>query len=374
MSIEGIVIDKVSACHVRENYAAIIGEVAPKKLDDVVSKLDDHLSKLGVERIQCDVCGAWSPEQLPDGTPIDSCPFCNDGREDSPAAAPPPTPVPSTPVVEVLPAPAKKGLKKTKADPQPKSEAPLLAKVERGSEKELDESLARFRSEAETGSRSLYRMGVELRKMRDYLWQQRTEGGKPKYKSYTQFVQTEMEISSGTEMRARRIAENFTEEQFAKFGARFLMVLIAAPKEEHASLLGRVESGEITTAKDLEKEVREIRERKGVEVIETDAIKDAAVKGRNVPSAAATAAAAAKKRTKESAAITVGLKSETFTVKLFAKPAKKEDEKRRARSVEEQPYGILEAINGVRLCLAVKISPAGELEIHGTARRDEDDE
>ncbi len=378
-TIGTVVMEKVYASYARENYAAILNEQAPKKIEDVVAGLEGHFAKIG-DLGQCDACGGWSPEKLPDGTVLASCPFCNDGRKDEAKAAPAHV-EPSGALIEITPEKKAeaKAAKAAKAIAVAPASAPVLGTIAAGGvrsvagESALDESIQRFHASAKQGAESLYLMGVELRKMRDYLWQQRMDGAKPKYKSYNQFVSAEIGISHGTEGRARRIAENFTLEQFRQYGAKYLMMMIAAPKEEHEALLGRIDAGEISSPKDLEKEVRDIREKGGVSVIETDAMREAAASGRNVPSAATTSAAA-KARKKDSAAITIGLKAEAGTVKLLARPKKKGDEERRARGVDDQPYGTIEAINGVSLHLAVKRTPAGELEIRWTAKRDAEDE
>lgn len=379
-TIGTVVMEKVFASYARENFAAILNEQAPKKIEDVVSGLETFFAKVG-DLGQCDACGGWSPEKLPDGTILSSCPFCNDGKKDEGPAAPAHI-EPSGAIVQITleqKASAKAAKAAAKAAAVPVASAPGLVAAggstgrAAAGESALDESLARFTESSQKGAESLYLMGVELRKMRDFLWQQRMDGGKPKYKSYNQFVVAEIGISHGTEGRARRIAENFTLEQFRQYGAKYLMMMIAAPKEEHEALLGRIDAGEITTPRDLEKEVRDIREKGGVSVIETEATRDAAAEGRNVPSAATTAAAA-KARKKDSAAITLGLKAEAGTIKLLAKPKKKGDDERRARTLEDMPYGKIETINGVDLYFAIKKSPAGELEIRWTAKRDDGEE
>jgi hypothetical protein len=363
-----IIIEKVYASHCRENYAEILNEVAPRKIEDVVEGLRKHFASLGEELAQCDVCLGWSPETL------SSCPFCNDGRDPSAATPAPPAPTPSAAIVEAAGPPPAERKKSSKAITVPASAPSLLAGGRAAaSEKELDESIARFHAAAENGADALFLMGVELRKMRDFLWQQRAAGGKPKYKSYNQFVVEELKISRSTADRARRIAESFSRDQFRKYGAGFLKALIAAPKEEHAQLLERIDAGEIQRPVDLENEVKQIREKGGIEVVETDDTKAAAAAGKNVPSAATTAAAA-KARKKESAAITVGLKATSGTSKLFAKPFKKGDPDRRATSIDDVPYGKVEGINGVTLYVAVKKTPAGELEIRWTAKRASDEE
>lgn len=417
-------ISSVFEAKVRENFAAIVGEIAPKNLEHVVRGLEEHFLKGPPDKLgQCDLCLGWSPVE-----DLEACPYCDDtGGE---AAAIPAEVVDSFPetaidatkmnissvgktvdthlgkgkvvfeiesavnderplaerVVEVRAEEAGKRKKLTgaevaekkaitKAPPLPKPSAPagfLAAGGRIATEKELDESLARYRAASEQGADSLYLMGLEIRRQRDHLWQQRRlEDGKPKYKTWNQFVLGEHEISVSLANRTMRVVENFSQAQFHEYGAKALMVLVGAPKEEHAALLAQADSG--ATTRELEESVRQIRERDGITAIETDRSTAAAATGRKIPTVAA-----AKARKKDSAAITVGLKTEQGTVKLLSRkapdgqyPAGKKEEERAARTIEDGPYGTLECINGVTLYFAVKQRPTGELELKWTAKRDD---
>lgn len=337
-------LNRVSPCYVRENYASILNEVAPSKLEDVVSKLETHFLKQPKETLaQCDQCMGWSDENLPD------CPFCNDGKEAA-AEPPPAAPVPA----EVA---SKKGEKLERA-----ASAPLLSLAGGRpifSEKDLDESIARLKAASDRTADSAYEMGRELALIREHLWEQRTgEDGKPKYKSYNQFLEEELGISAGYGNKLRRIAETFTIDQFRAHGVEALKAINAAPKEVHEMLLKHHKEG--STVAQLEEEVREIRIQTGTTVVPSAATKAASEKGRNVPSAAATEAAAAARR---KPGITVGFKESGGTIDLMARPTKKGEEPRKARTLEEQPYGTIEAINGKKVVLTVKTSAAGELKL-----------
>lgn len=405
MSIVGAArVDRVWEAKLRENYVAIVGSEPPKELEGCVRSLEKHVEKHVPEkcRVQCDVCGGWSDEGL------SACPYCND--EGPPAnAAPPPA---ESGVIEVpaevvkdetaidataieaggvtLEEPKKgkgKKDKKTAAEvaetkapkpmPElPKPSAPLvnvpLAPVV-ANEKELDAALERYRKASESTANSLYLMGVEIAKIHDHLWQQRLEGGKPKYKSWSQFVATELAISVPYANRLKQVAEKFTMDHFEKYGAKALMVMAAAPKEDHAQLMAKADEG--ATTRELDVEVRKIREAKGITVVD-EPKEGASAKGKRQTQKATEAAAAARAK-KESAAITIGLKAETGKVKLFAKPLSEKlphQKAERARTLDEQPYGKIEGINGVTLFLAVQVTPAGELEIRYTAKREDEDE
>lgn len=407
MSIVGTArIDRVWEAKLRENYVTIVGEEPPKELEGAVRSLEQHVEKNVPEkcRVQCDVCLGWSDEGL------SACPYCND--EGPPANVSPPaesgvievpaeivkdeTSIDATAIeaggVSLAEEPKKgKGKKDKKSAAEvaetkapkpmpetPKPSAPLvnvpLAPVV-ANEKELDAALDRYRRASESTANGLYLMGVEIAKIHDHLWQQRLEGGKPKYKSWSQFVATELAISVPYANRLKQVAEKFSEDDFNKYGAKALMVMAAAPKEDHAQLMAKADQG--ATTRELDAEVRKIRESKGIAVVDEPKAEGAGAKGKRQTQKATEAAQAAAKARRESAAVTIGLKAETGKVNLFAKPldAKLPHQKaERARSLDDQPYGKIEGINGVTLFLAVQVTPAGDLEIRYTAKREDDEE
>lgn len=363
-----VLLERVSEPYLRENYAAMINEIAPKKLEDVVTGLEAHFAKTGKDLLECDNCGGFSPADLEGGV----CPFCHDGAA---AQAQPPA-TPETPVL-VEAAPARKKVADGKKSPAAgaivPASAPSLtiaggATKSLASEKELNESIARIYEASEAGADSLYLIGIELKKIRDSLWQQRTIVGddgkaKPKYKSYNQFVTEELGISVGHANRARQIAETFTRDQFKKYGPTWLRVLVAAPADAHRQLMDRMDTGEIKNAKELEVEVRQIKKDTGAAVVQSDATAQAEAEGKNMPSAAARAKGAATRaaQKKPQAAITVGLLSEQASLKFFVKPGKKTDEPRAARAIDEKPYAVIEAMNGVKVYIALKTNAVGEI-------------
>lgn len=405
MSIVGSArVDRVWEEKLRENYIAIVGTGAPMRLEDCVRGLEAFVEKNVPEnsRVQCDVCGGWSDEGL------SSCPYCAD--EGPPANVTPPkdsgvvlaevvkddTAIDATVIeaggvsldepkkgkgkkdkksaAEVAESKAPKPMPATPVPSAPLVNVPLAPVV--ANEKELDAALERYRKAGEVYGVGSYLMGVEIAKIHDHLWQQRLDGGKAKYKSWAQFVQSELGISVPYANRLRTIAAKFTKDACEKYGVKMLMIVAAAPKEDHAHLMAKADEG--ATTRELDEEVRKIREAKGIATVDepTDAPEAKGKRQTQKATEAAKAAAAARKK-ETSAAITLGLKSETFKVKMFAKPL---DEKlphqkaERARSLEDQPYGKVECINGVTLYLAIQVTPTGEIEIRGTAKREDDEE
>ncbi len=380
-------VEKVSDLKIRENYAALLGEIAPKKIDEVVAGLEAHFAK-EPDTVQCDVCLGFSTPDL------DKCPYCDVGEEE-------PVVVQAEIVGDDVAIdasaieasgidlePETKGKRKKlasgstehgateiaeqkmvrRAPSTPKPSAPVLAlaggRRSAGSETELDASLARFRAAGETGAVANYVMGVELARMRDHLWQQRAgEDGKPKYKTWNQFVAGEVEFTTGFANRLMRVVENFEQGVFERLGSKALMIIVGAPKEDHAALIAKAEEG--ATTRDLDEEVKRIREQKGIAVI------DAEGKPGRSPTSSATAASA-KARKKEAAAITVGLKAEQVTLKAMAR-VKRGEPDRAAKTIEDQPYAVLECLNDVKIFVVLKMRPTGELEFKITAKRDKDE-
>lgn len=402
-SIVGITrVDRVHEAKLRENFAALVGSEPPGDLDACVRGLETHLEKQTpiAQRVQCDVCEGWSDEKLT------SCPYCNDEGPQAIVEQAKPAPVSEVQVHEatvidaaaieatgvVLEAPKdkKKGGKKDKKTtaeiaesraPKPMPELPVpsapivnvpLAPIV-ANEKELDAALDRYRKAGEATANSMYLMGVEIAKIHDHLWQQRLEGGKPKYKSWSQFVATELgTMSLAYANRLKAVSVNFTMEQFEKYGATALMAIVASPKEEHARLLNARDAGAST--RELQEDVRKIREEKGLP--EASESSGESVGGRKQTSKATEAAAAARKARKESAAVSLGLKAESGDVQLFKKPEGETAphlKAARAMTLEDQPYGKIECINGVTLFLSVIQTPKG-LKIHYTTQREEEDE
>ncbi len=406
-------LEKVWESRCREAYAANLNAIAPPKLETVVRGLEEYyVSKYKQSELsQCDGCFGWSPADI---TP--ECPYCGLGEDDAPAGTSTKTGGAKIDPINLevtiaenvtistadettidgkaiedlgvnLEAPAEKKGRRKKMDkdeiaakkavksppPPPKPSAPVISILAGGralaSEQELDEEITKFRAAGKSATQNSYQMGVSLVRMREGLWQQRLEGGKPKYKSFAQFVTSELQISKSYADVLQNVVTNFSAEQFEKLGVSALKWIGAAPKEDRPMLLAMAEAG--ASKRDLEQEVAKIREQKGVLQVDRAATDAAVAAGRPVPSLAATTAAASARR-RPTPAVTLGLKAEQGTIKLMAR-GKRGQQEAVARSLEESPYGIIECQNGYNLYLVVKQRPTGELEIKYTVKkRDEE--
>ena len=388
-------ITKVWEMKAREAFVTMTGEIAPKPLADVVKGLEEHFAKMAPELLQqCDECFGWSPPSL-----TAECPFCGIG--DAPASAKVANDASTVEIdatqIENLEEDASKTKKKRKAGteavaaedradrmtvrraPAPmKPSAPAISILAGGSslvsEKELDDEIAKFVEAGRVAAGSNYLMGISLVRLRDHLWQQRVEKGKPKYKSFEQFVSQELGISRAFATSLINVATNFTREQFDRLGMTPLKWIGAAPKEDRPMLLAMAEAG--ATSRTIQEEVGRIRREKGVTYMEgasTTARNAAHAENSSVRPAPtpAAATAAAKARRKPTPAITIALKSEQMTVKALAR-VKRGEEDRPARTLEDQPFCAIECMNGTKLFIALKTRPTGELEFKVTAKRDEE--
>jgi hypothetical protein len=388
---------KVTESVLRQNYAAFTGEYAPgKPVAELIDGLEKLFEKEAEDPQQCDHCGGYSPLAFR-GAEIPACPYCG-VSEDPPAA-----PASTTEViheahlidatndvfgaVDLGPEPEEKRSKKkkngatqvprdeivearaiSKAPAVPRPSAPVVSILAGGSaisfEKELDEAILAFRSATEATGAGYYDMGMQVRRMHDRLWQQRTDGGKPKYKTFEQFVQNELQISKSTATIYMRIVEVFDRVTAAKYGPTVLRRVAMAPKEDHERLLDMVDGG--ASVRTVTEEVAKIREKKNIAVMETRASTQAPT----APAIASRAAATARKekRDRASAAITFGMPSEQMTGKAMAREKRGEDE-RPAKVLEDEPFATFQGLNGVTLYVGLRRRPSGELEFKITAKR-----
>lgn len=423
---------KVWEAKIRENYAALLEEQAPSSLDEVILGLETFFSKKSAELLaQCDVCNAWSSLD----SDSDACPFCGINEEGQPVSGTShivnieggkivtASPVTSVEVLDVnnetiqtaqgmdeekeVVSPieinaaaieatgvaldekpkgrrrktpeevtAAKALRKAPAVPKPSTPAISILAGGRAfsSEKELDEVIEEFRKGANDAGEALWRMGTAFRKMHDNLWLQRIdqENGKPKYKSWNQFVKEELDVSKDFAYKRMRVVENFSREQCSKYGLDLLKALLGAPKEDHEALLQKADAGASTS--EIAEDVQKIRAEKNIAVLETLNTRTAKEEGRSLSvssSIGSAAAAAVRRKPKEAPAVLVGLKSESFTLKALAANKARGAEDRDAKSLDDQPYVIVECTNGKKLVIGLKARPTGILEFKITVKTDD---
>lgn len=425
---------KIDRIHVRMSYEAIIGSAAARKTEDLVTGLEAFFAGKVPADVdpntilsQCDVCMGWSdPSVGPD-----SCPYCNDGnpvaaeqeepkaaesvtKEEEPKAAATPDPEPDADTeggtvidaaaiiadgetVRVPAAEIKQQRMVRRMPAAVKPSAPLISIAggkSLASPAQLDEAILRFYRASHDTADGNYAMGIELRKMRDHLWQQKLgEDGKPKYKSFEQFCVEELKFSKTYAYRLMSVVENFTPGQWRAYGPEVLKMLAGAPKEMHQSLLEKADKG--ATTRQLEQEIRAGKEAMGVVVAPP-------AEGKEAPRTNAATIAAAEKRQKaraekastnappvDRAAITVGLKNQSFSSTFLARgalpgqPAPAKDGKGAKFVLPEevaqffrdvQPYAMIEGINGVKVAVALTVDSKGQLVMKGEAKRVKDGE
>lgn len=288
--VGGVVLRRVWEGKLRENFVSITGEFAPKPLEDVVRGLAAHIERTVPEarRVHCDVCGGFSDAD------DDACPFCGDGR------GPEPEPAHETWTLNEESSGGETEMARTKTAERVAAEAaaaeatkqsavevispgnsppPSTAIVSRGklptptapvidlanakpmvTEKDLDEEIQRFRDLhvdfVRSSATTFRRAGQSIERIHDRLWQQRLRAGKPKYKSWNQFVEQDLGITVSYAKKLRAAAK-FTDEQIDQLGVTMLALIASAPPERHAHLL---EAAPTLTRDEMQARVTQINE------------------------------------------------------------------------------------------------------------------
>jgi hypothetical protein len=422
MSIVGATrIDRVWEGKLRENYASITNDFAlGKTKEEVVRGLEQHFEKNTPKDklANCNICGGHSDESLP------ACPYCEDqGPEElgapvpaesgvvatAKASAPESEALPGTEIdaskmeAETLEQPKKKGGRKSaqekmnaqmevaekkkvkapKASPKPSTPVLDIAEAKPVvTEADLDRELMNYREAGRRNAASFWHMGVAISKIHLGLWEQRRDGEKRKYKSWNQFVEAELKIAVQHANRLRNVADHFTEESAAKYGATILMVIDRAPKEEHSRLMEKVDNGDASSVSALAKEVKEIREAKGITVLDSEENKKKSeTKTNAMPSKAAREKAAAK-RLEKKASITFGLKSETgMSDPLMVRPDGPQSDPvpficpPELRETLGKCYAsMFKSINGITMHQACVVNDDGTVQFRWTGTREAEDD
>lgn len=352
MSIVGAVrLDRIWEEKLRENYAAMTREVAPKDLEACVRGLERHIEGSVPEDtlVQCDVCGGWSNEGLT------ACPYCNDEGPPNLTVKLEPLFLPPQPLPKALSevadqqkarrklssgtgtdgcegggqdmarhhegVEALKELPTAQAEqPKPQESATVVAKapepkteskksevvatlptaprmdtalvpvpppgelhrdvipvridtdlVDRLTaapvcEATLDAATDAIRTFDRAGAKCVSFVGRLLILVRDRLWQQRLEDGKPKHKSFEQYVKTELGYSEGHAKRLVKVAEKFSAAEIEKHGTTKLFHVLSAPKEAQPALMSKLEEG--APVAEVDAEVKKIRDAKHEAAVE----------------------------------------------------------------------------------------------------------
>lgn len=371
-TVSGVDLAKVSRTALKKSFEETLKKSADAEIPKLVEELAEHFAKTtkGKDILECSNCGGGSPGDLfPD-----FCPFCGEaddgesaspeGEEERVSAAPSATAkVPEAPKSEP----------KAKKTPVPKTEpkkveekAMEVASAPSATEKDLDAAILKVQASRNAGVTALWTLACELRRIHEQdLWKLRNgEGGKPKYKAFSKFLADEVELHERTVYRMIEVTRQFSEDQAKRFGVSILQGLLAAPKEDREEILDKVEAGKVKGTRGVNREVAEIRKRKGVKVVPGEGKK----KGTR---GSAKAAQAASEKAEKRKVVTVAVPAGRKTVKLFARSEKKTDDPKRAKRLADRPWGKLEATNGVTLFFAIAEDANGELTLSVEARRED---
>lgn len=284
--------------------------------------------------MECDKCHAGS--DINDS----GCPFCGEG--DDPAAAAPEAPKEQT-LVKVP-----KKAKQTKPSTQvvkavePKTE-PADSSAVTVNEKELIEGLDKavrdivaLNAGMEASKWLLGRKIQELYEGAAWMLR-RDEEGHDIYRSFQQFSVAELGIDGSTALRLMDISKEFTEEQVKALGTHRLRSLIRiGDREVRGKLIGRIEKEGLST-REVEAEVKRLNPPR-----RDTGRKETPVGGPG-------------KRALPEGSVAAALKLGAKNVQLYTKdsPTKK------AKTVEDVPWGVLELDNDVEIHFTLMQGSAG---------------
>jgi hypothetical protein len=220
-----------------------------------------------------------------------------------------------------------------------------------GTAKELDKKVAEIRQYGSDFRSKYWHVGNAIKEIADKkLWNQRLdEEAKPTYKSFDQFVKAELGMSSGAAYAAMDVAKDFTESQVREIGSYKASLILSAPKEDQAALLDEAKKGK--SGRKLKAAVKAKRAAKGVTKRET---------GRKVMPAGN----AGKVRLADK--ITIASIEGSKVVDLYVTG----DATKRARTIDDKPYGVEQLENDVVRYYSVSATPGGDLRIRIVTKRE----
>ncbi len=209
--VRGILVDKVDEKLLEKKLEEM--ELEFDTTDSLASKIGVFadwmdaqfglLKKTGGEIGQCEKCMALCDLAWP------SCPVCGTSYDDD-AAEPP--------VVE------------------PENKIQLV--------EELDTAVVKLKQLVVSSMSNYHQLGRHLIDVfRSGLYKARTEeGGKPKYKSWDEFVETEVGLSGVRSRTIMDVADQFTEEQVIKLGVEKLRIVARFDAKERDELIEKAET------------------------------------------------------------------------------------------------------------------------------------
>jgi len=380
-----------------------------RSTSDLVESFDDEMKKRVKGKIddlmRCDTCGGRSTEDL------DKCPYCGTGDDEPAPSAQPekkeesmsskksaekpekaekPAKAPKVEKAEEKhakaaekaekPAKAANAEEKPKAEEKPSKKAPkaeekpevvqaivegkpAATSVEKRSERDLNTAVEQVQILKAKGAVTLWELGAKIKEIHDkQLYKLRTDdAGKPRYKGFESFVNNELGMSASNAYELMDVSAKFTEQQVKTFGTSKLGLLLKAPEESRAEILDKVEKNKLS-ANEVRQEVRKARESVGIKSgtrVARDKGRKAMPQGKGGP-------------TEKAERITIANVLGRHKVKLWVKGTGKKDGEKpvRAKKISDQPWGVFELSNSVKLFAAVTMSAAGELELVVDFKRD----
>jgi hypothetical protein len=224
------------------------------------------------------------------------------------------------------------------------------------SEKALDEATGRILKLKQQGANTFWQLGHELGEVyKADLWKARLDAKKVKYKTFKQYVDSEIKISMPHVMNMIDVAKDFTEAQVAHVGGTKLSLLLQLPpslKTERQEVMEEIERG--ASHRDVKDKVRKLRQKHGVKSIGKER---RTKRGLSNPTG--------KGGRKGTGRMTVSMAEGVVRLNMYAKPEHKlkDDEKledqKRAKNVGDEPIAVEQLPNGLTCVYSVLKSSKG---------------
>lgn len=394
--VEGVRMDKVDEDLVRQAYRdamkahASMAEPPMELPDEGDLDLEGLVKNLVLwfrvaspaeELCDCTTCGGDSDARL------DACPFCGDaetGTEEAPGDPeeapevddagepqeddePPVEPEPEPEERQVgkrKPRPAKNlpappgGSKAPKPAPRPKGQK--LAKVQGEGEplayeaevvdkgallvEDLDASIQRVDQLKRTAASGIWELGQEIKRLLETkLWRLRTDAaGKAQYKTFAQFVKSELDMSYTHANRLMQVASNFSKETMERIGVAKCSIVLSLPPEARTQLL---EGADNKSASQLSDEAKQLRDGEAPKP--------------------------------PRGALTVAMAPGVIEIPLMARPKNNRSTKgsdKPAKSLTDDPWGLEQLPNRVHCYYAVVKNKEGNLVLRVERRRVDSEE
>lgn len=324
-------------------------------IDSMVATLADMLVKKHKadpkQLLRCDFCGGSS-----DST-FDVCPYCGLNDEEGTKKAEElkaKEPKPEKPA-KAAKAPKEDkapGVAKTKGK-GPKSDLAVVHTAELVSTRDLDDSVAEIKKIQLDIVDNHWLLGKKLQESHEKnLYKLRLDSNnKPKYRSWGQWVEAELEISPRYAFDLAATSMVFTQEQIKEFGVTKLRVLARIPEEAKRQNLLEKARGELNgkpmTRTEVERAAKQggtLPARKG---LGGGSHGDEASTTERVSKRAQKAAEKAAEREKNEG-VTVVVQPGRISIPLFNGNPPKKGGPVRAFSLDDEPQAIEDTLNGIK--------------------------